>query len=90
MTLRTDISGQLKMEETHCRICSEVFGERVLKDGPQNSDIQLDCYDWLCTECWQRIYDTHRFQNADSVFCPLCHSDITIWIYSNYNDEKES
>lgn len=65
-------------DETECPICMRNYSELV-KDSPANSDcIEINCKHWLCTDCWQKLYD------LDQWHCPFCRECLCDWISSHY------
>ena len=59
-----------------CPVCHE---KPAVWDGPMNSDIPTRCPHFLCTECWQNLYDRYASNTTDEVRCPICRDDVSNW-----------
>ena len=69
-----------------CSICFEEFSgdKMVLQDGPLNSDIPTDCCHWLCSHCWDQIYDNGYLR------CPICLEDVSEWLMDRCEYDSDS
>lgn len=62
-------------DDNTCLSCGD---EKILLDGPSNSDVETNCTCFLCVRCWQEVFDSGDFT------CPVCSEDVSEWLESHY------
>jgi hypothetical protein len=71
-----------------CPVCHTERGPDMITDGPMNSDVPTRCPHFLCTACWQNLYNRYEEGHTEEVRCPICRDDVTRW--ARYREEAES
>jgi hypothetical protein len=69
-----------------CPVCLIERGPRVMWDGPMSSDVPTRCPHFLCTACWQNLYNRHEEGHTEEVRCPICRDDVTRWAEEQYGE----
>ena len=71
-----------------CPVCHAERGPGVIWDGPMNGDVPTRCPHFLCTACWQNLYDRYQEGRTAEVRCPICRDDVNRWA-ERYGETEE-